>query len=105
MTAARFREIDDTHPEVWSMFCEFAETMIAAGASHYSACAILHRVRWESSLRTGEALKINNDLAAYYARKWQKANPSRATFFRNRQSRADARTAAAAPEHQAGASP
>ena len=89
MTQARFREIDAAHPEIWAQFDDFAAEMIRAGVPHYSADAILHRVRWETTLRSGTAPKINNDLAAYYARKWRAENPDRADFFRTRVSRAD----------------
>lgn len=94
--ARRFAEVDAANPRVWELFEQFTLMLIRRGFRHYSADAVLHRVRWETTveLRDGEGFKINNNWSAYYARKWIGRHPNHANFFRLRASAADLRTAA-----------
>lgn len=89
--AACFAMIDAQNPEVWRLFEQFAFERMRRGFSHYSADAILHRVRWETAapLDDQSGLKINNNWSAFYARKFAKHHPKHAAFFRLRSSRAD----------------
>ena len=82
------------NPEVWRLFCEFTTQAIRAGHQHFSADMIAHRIRWESYVATkgaGEAdnrlLKLNNNITAYLARRWNRENPIRDGFFRTRRLR------------------
>lgn len=88
--AAKFAAFDLAHPEVWDLFCYFTWDRIRAGFEHYSADAVLHRVRWETSAgSTIGDYKINNNYSAFYARKFHDYFPSHADFFRCRASVAD----------------
>jgi hypothetical protein len=74
------------HPEVWRLFCQFALEMRDSGRSHYGAKAVMERVRWETdSGGRHPALKINNNFAAFYARRFAKVYPELAEFFRTRE--------------------
>jgi hypothetical protein len=90
--AARFAEIDAANPEVWRLFERFTFELIRRGFGHYSADAVLHRVRWEtaSALEDGCTFKINNNWSAFYARKFHDRHPKHDGFFRLRASMADA---------------
>ncbi len=92
----RFAEFDLANPQVWRLFVRFTYEMIGRGSTHYSADAVLHRVRWEtaSALDDESGFKINNNWSAYYARKFRDHNPSHASFFRLRASWADMDAAA-----------
>lgn len=93
----QFEAFDAANPRVWELFCQFTENVLAAGHAHYSADAILHRIRWHTDVETrqsgrspdGHELKLNNNFAAFYARKWAAQNPERKDFFRMRVSVAD----------------
>lgn len=89
MTPEAFARLDAAHPGVFALFERFAFERMAVGFTHYSADAILHRIRWETDAAHGGSPKINNDAAAFYARKFQARHPSRAGFFRTRRSAAD----------------
>jgi len=91
--AARFAAIDAANPQIWELFQRFTFHMIRRGFSHYSARAVIHRVRWETAtpLEDGTQFKINNNWSPFYARKFHKTYPEHDGFFRNRASRADER--------------
>jgi hypothetical protein len=85
-----FAEFDRDHPEVWRLFERFAFEAIQRGHRHHSADAILHVVRWETDANAhGKPYKVNNNFTPYFARKFQRAHPQHAGFFRNRKSKAD----------------
>lgn len=87
----RFAEYDLAHPETWQWFVAFAREKIAEGYSHFSADAVLHRVRWETAASDWtDEYKCNNNYSAYYARKFHAHYPEHDGFFRLRRSRADA---------------
>lgn len=77
---------------LWRAFVRFTFDAISAGKEHYSADAVLHRVRWESAIveRGGDGWKCNNNWTAYLAREFHRAYPEHAGFFRTRTSRASA---------------
>lgn len=89
MTARHFAEYDLAYPDVWEMFERFALDAIAAGHRTYSADAVLHRVRWECGVVKRDTWKCNNNLTAWYARKFHRLHPRHAGFFRLRASVAD----------------
>lgn len=78
------------NPRVLALFERFALEAVRAGLSHYSADAVLHRVRWETAVaeRSGE-FKANNNWTSYLARWFAMRHPEHAAFFRTRSSRAD----------------
>lgn len=89
--AERFELFDAQYPQVWEMFLRFTFQVIHVGYQHHSADAVLHRVRWETGLEVGpeHEYKINNNFSAFYARKFHRAYPEHAGFFRTRISMAD----------------
>ena len=74
----RFARYDATHPEVWRMFVLFATEARDAGRQHYSARAIIHRIRWECDVnrRDSEPFKISNLWSSRYARKLIDSDPA-----------------------------
>ncbi len=81
-----FEKFHAENPEVWQLFQRFALEAVASGAAHYSAHAIIHRIRWHTEIETRDfdGLKINNNFFPYYARMFHLALPERDGFFRNR---------------------
>jgi hypothetical protein len=78
------------NPEIWNLFVRFTFDAINAGHRNYSADAVLHRVRWETSVASkGAEFKCNNNWTAFYARKFHKLYPQHKGFFRLRVSKAD----------------
>ena len=71
------------HSEVWEHFERFALAK-AATHMHYSADAIMHRVRWETESAAEKDFKINNNYVAFYARRFARVHPEHAEFFRMR---------------------
>jgi hypothetical protein len=68
--------------EVRILFDRFALELINRGWSHYSADAILHRIRWHYHVERGDReFKCNNDWTAYLARWWLSKNPQYPEFF------------------------
>ncbi len=83
--AEAFEAFHLKNPRVFALFQLFAFEAQTAGHKHFSADAIMHRVRWETSVRTsGELFKINNNHVAYYARRLMETIPSFKGFFRTR---------------------
>lgn len=79
--ANRFHQ---AHPEVWRYFEQFTFDRINQGFQHYSADAIMHRVRWETSAGSKTQFKISNNHVAYYARAFMRRYPQHNGFFRTR---------------------
>ena len=88
---ARFAAIDAANPKMWALFERFTFSMIRRGFDHYSARAVLHRVRWETAtpLDDGSQFKVNNNWSPFYARKFHRVHPKYDGFFHMRASRAD----------------
>jgi hypothetical protein len=96
-TRSRADEIRDAflafhkqNPKVWHLFKRFTFELIDAGHKHYSARAVIHRIRWHTDVETvdpdafPEGLKINDHYSPWYARAFQKVYPDHEGFFRNR---------------------
>ena len=81
-----FEAFHAENPEVWTLFRRFSLEAVASGASHYSAHAIIHRIRWHTEIdnRDSDGLKINNNFFPYYARMFHLSLPEYDRFFRNR---------------------
>lgn len=94
---AQFEAFDAANRTVWGLFVKFTCDLINAGHTHYSADAVLHRIRWHTNVETrragltpaGEELKLNNNYAAFYSRKWDDNYPEHRDFFQKRKSAAD----------------
>lgn len=82
------RAFHKAHPEVWTLFERFALDRAARGFAHYSADAVMHRVRWETSggdkTRGEDGFKINDHHVAFYARRFMRLHPELPGFFRTR---------------------
>ena len=84
------REVKDFHkrnPQVWKLFEQFTFDRIDKGFRHYSADAIMHRVRWETEaggIPGQEPFKINNNYVSCYARRFMMRNQLYKGFFRTR---------------------
>lgn len=82
----QFHKFHTENPEVWNLFVEFTWQLITKGFEHYSADAVVHRIRWHSAVETtGGEYKINNNFVAGYARLFNYNYPSHRGFFRNRE--------------------
>lgn len=104
----QFKAFDRNNPKVWFYFRNYALRALHAGVPHYSADAILHRIRWHIDIETrgageveGSILKINNNHAAFYARKFREQYPQHADFFQTRYAKADGEIIGATHQHDA----
>lgn len=86
--AIEFEKFDSDNPEVWSLFQRFAFEAFVAGHRRFSADAILHRIRWQTSVEMVAAggaarlrFKINDHFSAFYARKFARCHPAQSDFF------------------------
>lgn len=85
-----FQKFHQANPAVYRFFRRFSFQLIERGHEHYSADAIMHRIRWEVDIGTfGDAdFKCNNNHVAYYARLFARDNPEYKDFFRFRKASA-----------------
>ena len=67
---AAFAQFHAANPRVYELFTTYARQVKAAGHAHYSADAILHRIRWHIAIETvsDDGWKINNNFSSRYAR-------------------------------------
>lgn len=80
-----FETFHRDNPHVYALFDKFTRQAIKAGHEHFSADAIVHRIRWSTSVETkGDEFKLNNNLVAYYSRLFMLKNPQFKGFFRTR---------------------
>ena len=85
-----FNEWHADNPHVYAFYKYFTFQAIKSGRPHYSSDAICHRIRWHTEIETtGEDWKMNNNYAAFYARKFMADYPQHKGFFRTRKSVAD----------------
>lgn len=82
-----FNAFHAEHPEVYRLFCRFVDELLARGFTHYSADAVVHRVRWHTQVESQDAdgFKINDHFVAFYARLWRRQHPKHQDFFRIRE--------------------
>ena len=82
----QFLEFHKNHPEVWTLFEKYAQEAISSGLTHYSARAVVHRIRWYATveMKSGEDFKINNNFSPYYGRLFMHRHPEHRGFFRVR---------------------
>lgn len=68
-------------------FTRLALALIRAGHPHYSADAILHRIRWHHHVDQGDReFKANNNWTPALAREFHREYPAHKDFFQTRQS-------------------
>ena len=80
---AAFVAYHRAHPSVWRLFARFTFQVIERGHRHYSADAVVHRIRWHATVETsGEGFKIRNNHVAFYARMFMSTYPEHDGFFR-----------------------
>lgn len=78
------------NPAILSMFERFALEAISTGLEHYSAYAVLHRVRWETMVaERSSVFKCNNNWTPFLSRWFAMKHPQHADFFRVRHAEAD----------------
>lgn len=74
------------NPEVYELFKKYTFEAINAGHKHYSAYAIVERIRWHTEVETkGDEFKINNNHRPYYARLFMYHHKEHEGFFRLRE--------------------
>ena len=85
----RWREYDRKHPETYRLFVRFTMELIAAGRKHYSANAVVHRIRWHTAIECGDdGFKVNNDFARCMSDRFSAEHPQHDGFFRTRERQA-----------------
>lgn len=73
--------------DVVKMFERFALEVIASGRRHYSARAILHRIRWYENIeRRRDDFKCNNNWTPALSRWFMAKYPKHDGFFETRES-------------------
>ncbi len=84
---ARFEAFHRAHPEVYDLFCRFANEMLIAGHGRYSARAIVHQIRWHHDVNPERhsGFKINDHFSSRYARLLVDSNPRFDGFFELRE--------------------
>ncbi len=83
--AERWEEYDREHPETYRLFARFALELIAAGRKHYSADAVVHRIRWHTAIEHGDdGFKINNNFVRCMSERFAFEHPQHREFFRRR---------------------
>jgi hypothetical protein len=88
---AQFNEFDAANSQFWEAWENRCQIAIRQGYTTYGAQSIMEVTRWDwdmTTTRTDE-FKINNNFAAFYARKWLVKHPEHPDFFKLRTSYAD----------------
>lgn len=83
-----FVEFDAANPDVWREFRGMALRLIEEGYKHYGAKSIIEAIRFHRNVSKhtgGGPFRINNNLTAYYARKFHKKYPQYNGFFETRE--------------------
>jgi hypothetical protein len=82
---AETADISDIPPEVLLLFCQITFQLLDKGFAHYSADAILHRIRWHYQVDMGmRDFKCNNNWTPHLARWFIEQNPWLDGFFEMR---------------------
>jgi len=79
-----FIKFHKKNPHVWELFKHFTLVAVRSGRSHYSARAIIERIRWHTDAETevDSFFRIPNAHTAYYARLFHASYPKHKGFFR-----------------------
>ena len=85
-----FQRYDLEHPEIWRQFQAITFDLIRRKIEHYGAKAVFEVIRFRRIRHYGEReFKVNNNLTAYYARKFVQLHPEHKDFFEFRKARID----------------
>lgn len=91
-----FNKFHTRNPRVWELFERYAMQIVDSGQEHYSAAAVVHRIRWHMDVETSHPeaeddehcesteVKLNNNFIPHYARMFHTLRPELDGFFRNR---------------------
>lgn len=80
-----FKSFHRSNPVVWTLFQRFTREVMVAGHKRYSADAVVHRIRWHTSVETrGDEFRINDHFPSYYARLFMVLFPEYTDFFETR---------------------
>jgi hypothetical protein len=87
----KFIKYHRANKRVWRMFARFTLDAIEAGFDHYSARAVLHRMRWHTDIdaKSDRRFKLNNNYTPCYARLFHQVYEEHDGFFRTRERRVD----------------
>lgn len=82
----RFQRFHRANPMVFDLFLRFTLQLKAQGRTHYSAKAVMERIRWHVDVETkgGEGFKINNSWTSRYTRLLEQLFPEHAGFYEKR---------------------
>jgi len=80
---------DRKHPEIWREFVKLTLQLVNQGVRHYGAKAIVEVIRFHRIIHKDDKdeYKINNNITAYYARKFHRNFPQFDGFFETRKSK------------------
>jgi hypothetical protein len=81
-----WRTFHSTNPLIWRLYQQFTMDLICAGHEHGSSDMVLHRIRWETAVKTVSPvpLKINNNFSSLYSRLSAQSYPEHSEFFLTR---------------------
>jgi hypothetical protein len=83
--APPLNNVDGIPGAVLELFERLANHLVETGWNHYSADAILHRVRWHFQVEKGDReFKCNNNWTSHLARWWMDRHPEHSEFFETR---------------------
>lgn len=86
-TKENFDKHHAENPDIYSIFCRFAFDA-ARVRDYFSAKAIMHRVRWYTSIEERNSeFKIDDGWISHYARKFMEDYPQHEGFFEIRKRR------------------
>lgn len=77
----RARRLVDEHPELYALFERFALEALRAGRKRIGARMIAERIRWETTVRMGSDLKVDNNAVPALARRFVERHPEHAQCF------------------------
>lgn len=83
----RFAKFDADNPAIWRHFERFTFMAIGAGREHYSAEAVMQRIRWHIDIDTksDDGFKFNDHFRKRYALKFHLEHPQHDGFFEVRE--------------------
>lgn len=84
-----FERFHLANPRIWVLFQQFTLRLSNAGHTTYSAKAVFEVIRWHIDTDTSrpdgqEAVRLNNNYTAYYARMFHLRWPNLGNFFKVR---------------------
>jgi hypothetical protein len=109
-----FNKFHNKNPRVWELFERYAMQIVDSGRGHYSAAAVVHRIRWHMEVETSHPevedgeheestdVKLNNNFIPHYARLFHTLHPRLDGFFRNRVLTSERREPFNAEPHECG---